>query len=63
MNNLTKLEAEYLRIMNPYLKDGNMQIIINALRQYITTEKANRGFDADRGGYRGDMNWTDKDLM
>jgi len=62
MNNLTKNESEYLRLMNPHLKDGNRQAIINVLRQYVTADKANKGFDSDRSGYQGDINWSDEEI-
>jgi len=62
MNNLTIFEAEYLQLMNPHLKDGNRQVIINILRQYVAADKANKGFDSDRGGYQGDTNWSDEEI-
>ncbi len=62
MQNLTKIEKEYLLLMKNHLKeDTNNQVVLNILRQYVKTVDA-VNLTQGRGGYKGDVDWTDDQL-
>ena len=55
MNNLSQLEANYLRDMNPHLlADASRQEVINVLRATIK---------ANKRGFQRDVTWTDDELL